>query len=462
MRVLLLNPQYVSGYIHTARWDGLTISGGHWYPVFLAYCTGFLEKNYHHCKLIDAEAEDMTDTNLLSMARKFKPNFTVIYISERGLKRNEDLAKKIKKYTGSKVIFVGPWCSMFPQKILKSSTADFLVDGEFELAVKDIVEGKINKRYVKAQRLTAEQLDQLQWVTKTYKEHLDIKKYMVSSLWYPFVDLFTGRKCYWGKCTFCLWPFTNLKGGGYTVRNIDSVLDEIEWSSKNLDIKEIFIQDDTLPGWRAKQLAEGILKRGIEINWSAYARGDLSMTPQILRLMKKSGCHCLHVGYESGSNEILKNINKGVTREGLETFTKWATDAGIDIHGDFMLGLPGDTLETMQQTIEWARGLNILTYQFAPPKAYPCTPLYSYLKNNNYLDECGGPVYKNLSYREIAMWCTIALRKCYFSLPFLRRIIFRPKEVQRLLRSAIYAAPYIILEKTRGEKEYPKQGESGD
>lgn len=277
MRVLLVNPQYLSGYIHTARWDGLTISGGHWYPIFLAYSTGILEKSGHECKLVDAEAENLSDIDVFNIAKEFSADYIVVYVSERGLIENVRLSEKIKREVKSKIIFVGPWCSMVPKKMLSFKSIDFIVDGEFEYAVKDIVEGKIKRRYIKAKRLTSDQLNNLPWVSQVYNRHLDINKYMVSSLWHPFIDMFTGRKCYWGKCTFCMWPATNLREGGYIVRDIRGVLDELEWISNNLKVKEVFIQDDALPGWRAKQLAEGIIKRNIRISWSAYARGDLSL-----------------------------------------------------------------------------------------------------------------------------------------------------------------------------------------
>jgi radical SAM superfamily enzyme YgiQ (UPF0313 family) len=371
----------------------------------------------------------------------------VIYASERALKENVELARKIKDMNKSKIIFVGPWCSIAKDEMLKDRTIDHVIEGEFEFAVKDIVEGKENRRFILAGRLTKEQVNELPWVTKVYKKHLNIRNYKISSLWYPFVDLFTGRKCYWGKCTFCLWPFTIFKGNGYVLRDIEDVLDEIEWVSKNLDVKEIFIQDDTLSGARAKQIAEGIIERGIKISWSAYARGDLSMTPEILKKMKESGCHCLHVGYESGNDEILRNINKGITVRDLEIFTEWATKAGIDIHGDFMIGLPGETEETARKTIEWAKKLNIVTYQFAPPKPYGCTPYWYWLKENNLIDENGNPNLPNMSYERMVELCKIAMRECYFNFGFLKRTIFKPREITRLMRSAFHLLPYMFSKK---------------
>jgi anaerobic magnesium-protoporphyrin IX monomethyl ester cyclase len=450
LRVTLINPQYAKGYIHSARWDSITISGSHWYPIFLAYCTGLLEKHGHECKLVDAEAENLNDENVLRISKKFKPDFSVIYISERGLKGNLRLARNIKRKTKSKIIFVGPWASTIPKQTLKSKTVDHVVDGEFEFAVKDIVEGRLRKKYIKSKRLTSKQLNELPWVTEVYAKHLKIRNYKIGSLWHPFVDLFTGRKCYWGKCTFCLWPNTIFEKGGYISRDINDVLDEIKWAVENIKprIKEIFIQDDTPTALRCKELAEGLIKRGIKIQWSTYARGDLTLTPKILRLMKKSGCHCLHVGYESGNDEILKNINKGLTVKDLETFTRWATNAGIDIHGDFMIGLPGETRETIRNTINWAKKLNIVTYQFAPPKPYKCTPYYNWLVKNNYIDDNGNPNLPNMSYKEMIKWSKRALRECYFNLGFIKRIMFKPHEINRLLRSAFNLSYYILFRRS--------------
>jgi radical SAM superfamily enzyme YgiQ (UPF0313 family) len=452
MKVLLLNPHYLQGYIHSARWDSLTVSGSHWYPIFLAYATGLLEQSGHECRLIDAEADNLTDQEVLNVANDFKPDFTVVYISQKGLIKHQYLSSEIKTHTNSRIIFVGPWCSMpqvkeFCLKDKKSKPlVDHLIDGEFEFAVKDIVEGKENKKIITAGRLTSEQLNELPWVTKVYNKHLNIENYQIGSLWHPFVDMFTGRKCYWGKCTFCLWPSTIFKTGGYIARDIDDVLDEMGWAVKNIKpkIKEIYIQDDTPPAWRCKQLAEGIIERKIDIAWSTYARGDLTLTSKILKLMKKSGCHCLHVGYESGSNKILKKINKGVTREMLEKFTNLCNDASIDVHADFMIGLPGETEKTARETIEWAKKLNVVTYQFAPPKPYPCTPYYDWLIENELIDEKGRPEYKEMSYKEMVDWCKIAMKECYFNFGFLKRVIFKPNELKRLIRSAIFVIPYIL------------------
>lgn len=404
-------------------------------------------KNNHECKLIDAEASNLTDEQIFNIAMEFKPDFIVLYISQRGFSQNIELAKRIKDKTNSKIIVAGPWCSMEPKEMLKEDTIDHLIEGEFEFEVLKIVDGKNKNRHTKSARLTQKELNELPWVTKVYAKHLDIKRYKESSLWYPFVDLFTGRKCYWGKCIFCLWPFSILEGGSYSVRDMEDVLDEMEWVTKNLSVKEIFLQDDTLSAERAKLLSEGILKRGIKIQWSTYARGDLTMTPDILKKMKESGCHCLHIGYESGNDELLKNMNKGVTVESLETFTRWVNDAKIDIHADFMIGLPGETEETARNTINWAKKLKVGTYQFAPPKPYMCTPYYAWLKNKGYLDEDDNPNLPNMSYQQMVDLCKKAMKECFFNPAFIVRTILNPRELMLVSRSVVPALKYLLLRK---------------
>jgi radical SAM superfamily enzyme YgiQ (UPF0313 family) len=173
------------------------------------------------------------------------------------------------------------------------------------------------------------------------------------------------------------------------------------------------------------------------------------MTPNILKLMKKSGCHCLHVGYESGSDKILKTINKGVTRKDLEKFTKWVNAAHIDIHADFMIGLPGETEETIRDTIDWAKKLKVLTYQFAPPRVYPCTPFYFWAKNNNYLNKDGIMHLPNMSISEIENWCKVAMKECYLNLEFLSRVVFKPSEIKRLVRPAYYTWSWMRSNKAQ-------------
>lgn len=448
-KVLLINPAFYPNYIHSARWDSVSYSNTRWYPIFLSYCTSLLEKHTHECKLIDAEADNLNDKQVLYIAKRFKPHFTLIYISERGLEANIELAKSIKANTKSKIIFAGPWCSLVPKEKLEGNIVDFVIDGEFEFATLDIVEGRHKKKgYVKTKRLTSDQLNELGWVTKIYKKHLNIENYHVSSIRHSYVDIFISRMCYWGKCSFCLWPVTILEGGGYVTRDINDALDEIEWAWKNIDIREIFIQDDTISPKVAKELSEGLIKRGLKISWACYARGDLALTQEIIDLMVKSGCRVVHIGYESGNNEILKRMCKGVTVESLREVTRRFNKAGISVHGDFMVGNEGENRKTIQQTFDFIKSLDGLDIvQIAPPKLYKNCKLYKWYANNKegaYIDERGLPNLKDLTYEEMVSECKLGLKEFYTSRKFVSRALIHPSLLKQVLASAGPAVKFIF------------------
>lgn len=456
MKVLLLNPPYLKGYIHSARWDTITISGSHWYPIYLAYCTALLEKNGHETILVDAEADGLSLEDTFNKARVYSPDITVVYISSKGLDFHIKLSEKIKESTGSKIIFVGPWCSFNPEEVLRrSDKVNFLARKEFDFTVLEVADGVPEEKIRGLTRredgeiihnedrppVSSEQLDEFPFVTDVYRRHLNIRNYRVGPQLYPFVDLFTGRGCPWGKCIFCLWPNTINKGASYRTRSIKNVIAELRFIRENLPfLKEVFIQDDALPAWRARQLSLAIIEDGIKITWSCYSRADVDY--ETLKLMKLAGCRLLQVGYESSNLQILKNVRKGITPSVIEKFTEDANRVGLKILADFVFGLPGETEETIKATIKWAKGLDVDVYQFATPKAYPETPFYEWLEEKGYLN--GGEVnYPHLSYGELGRWVRRAMRECYFNWNFLKRMIAKNSNVEEIKRLA-YHAKHVI------------------
>jgi len=225
---------------------------------------------------------------------------------------------------------------------------------------------------------------------------------------------------------------------------MENVIEEIRFVKRKMPwIKEIFIQDDTLPAWRAEELSKAILRERIKVVWSCYARADAAMTYDTLKLMKESGCRIMHVGYDSSDSIILKNIMKGTSVETMERFTKYANDLNIMIHADFIVGLPGETVETIKRTVYWAKKLNVHSYQFTVPKPYPGTPLYNLLEKNNWLKD-DQVSYPHMSYQEICRWNKWALRKTNMSFEYLLRMMTKPQEWYRIARAARYAIPYIF------------------
>ncbi len=466
MKTLLLNPPYLKGFVRISRCYWLPITGSQWYPIFLAYCAGWLEKHGHQIKLVDAIAENLSHQQTINLAKEYQPKLLILYTSTQSLKNDVAVGGRIKKATGCLVALVGPgpWCVANSEKTLAElPTVDIIVKQEFDKPVLAIANGtplaKIKGiTWRKGKKITsnpgadfisAKELDEFPPVTKIYKEHLPIKKYYQASLLHPFVDLFTARGCAWGKCTFCLWPQTIQEGGLYRPRSIDNVIKELKYIQSSLpEVKEIFFQDDMLPAKRARELSEAIIGNGLKIVWSGYAKANLPYS--ILCLMKKSGCRFLHVGFESADPQILRNIKKGITRKQMEKFIFDAKRARLQVHGDFIVGLPGETVQTIRDTISWAKAQDIEAYQFSVPEANQSTELYNWLKDKGYLTDDNKPSYPHLSIKEIDAWHFRAMRELHLRPKYLLKILWRmrnPAEFFRLIRTAFYTVPNLLFPK---------------
>ncbi|MDP3888623.1 MAG: radical SAM protein [bacterium] len=461
MRVFLLNPPYKKNYIRSARSTWPSISGSNWYPIFLSYAAGWLEKHGHNIKLVDALVSNTSVQGLLEIAKDFKPELLVLYVSTQSLTNDLAIGEKIKKLTSCQVVLVGPWCAILPKNLLlKHKFIDSVARREFDDIVLDLANGK-NKKDIKGilyrnkdkvvenqerEFLTPKQLDEFPYVTKIYKEHLEISDYHQASLLHPYVDLFTARGCSWNRCTFCLWPNTIHKGAAYRVRSLESVVEEFKFIQKELpEIKEIFIQDDTLPASRARALSALLLKKKIKIAWSCYARADMDL--ETLKIMKKAGCRYLHVGYESIDEKILENICKGTKPSQMKEFTENTKKAGLRVHGDFIIGLPGETKETIKKTLKWAKDLKIEGYQFFIPQPQEGTPLWTLLKRKGYLDKKENISYPYLTFKELNESRFKAMREIYFTKNYIFNTIKNIESMDdflRLARTGLHVIPSII------------------
>jgi radical SAM superfamily enzyme YgiQ (UPF0313 family) len=263
-------------------------------------------------------------------------------------------------------------------------------------------------------------------VVDVYKRDLTIDHYAIGYLLHPFVSLYTGRGCR-SKCTFCLWPQT-VGGHRYRTRSVEHVVQEIALATTYFpQVKEYFFDDDTftddLP--RAAAIARGLGKLGV--TWSCNAKANVPYAT--LKVLKDNGLRLLLVGYESGSQAILNNIKKGVRVDAARQFTADAKTLGIKIHGTFILGLPGETAASIQDTIRFAQDIDVETIQVSMAAPYPGTALHRQALENGWLagsplvDESGLQAsvlsYPHLSTTDIAR----AMEEFY------RRFYFRPRKL---------------------------------
>jgi len=219
-------------------------------------------------------------------------------------------------------------------------------------------------------------------VTEVYKRDLDVTRYDVPFLLHPYVSLYTTRGCP-AQCTFCLWPQT-LSGHPWRKRSTDDVAREMAKAKEYWpNVKEFFFDDDTFNIQKARTIELCAKLKPQKLTWSGTSRVTTDF--ETLKAMKEAGCRLLIVGYESGDPQILKNIKKGATVERARQFTKDCHQLGLVIHGDFILGLPGETRETIDNTIAFAKGLDVHTIQVSVAHAYPGTELYDYVVKNGFL-----------------------------------------------------------------------------
>ena len=372
-----------------------------YYPIWLTYATGYLEKKGHQVRLVDAIASDWDIEKILDDVLKFKPDIVVLDSNFSSLKNDISIANIIKEKTGAVSVIVGPPSSQFHQEIVEMGI-DIVARFEFEETLSEIasaIENKDDLDDIKGitfrrddkivyntnrEFTTSEFLDELPFISKIYKKHLKIEDYFLSHSLYPVIQIFTGRGCP-NYCTFCSWPET-LMGRKYRIRSIKNVVDEFEYIKKELpQVKEIFIEDDsfTIDKNRIMEFCDELLERNINLTWSCQSRAELDY--KTMKKMKEAGCRLLDVGYESGSDEILKNIRKGVTVKKLRKFTSNAKKAGLKILADFVIGFPGESIETIAETNQFIKEIKPDILQVAVATPIPGTKFYKYCKDSEYL-----------------------------------------------------------------------------
>lgn len=369
-----------------------------WYPTWLAQPAAMVAGS----RLIDAPAHDQSWEDIAHEVDG--KELVILHTSTPSFNQDIRTAALIKARNPKALVgFVGAKVAVEPDKSLAASEhVDFVAREEYDFTILDIAEGKplaevdgITWRapdgaFIRNKdRAPIEDMDVLPMVSPVYKRDLTIEKYFGGYLRHPYVSFYTGRGCK-SRCTFCLWPQT-ISGHNYRYRSVPKVIEEVQYILKEIpQTKEIFFDDDTLTDnhERVEELARalgalGFGKPGFPVSWSCNAKANVPR--KTLEVLKANGLRLLLVGYESGNQKILHNIKKGLRVDVARQFTKDCHELGIVIHGTFILGLPGETLETIEETIEYAKEINPHTIQVSLAAPYPGTRLYEQAVENDWI-----------------------------------------------------------------------------
>jgi hopanoid biosynthesis associated radical SAM protein HpnJ len=446
LKTLFLNPPSFENFDGGAgsRWPATREIESYWYPVWLAYPAGMLEG----ARLLDGPSHHVSAEETINIARDYE--FLVLFTSTPGFPGDIRLVKKIREVNPKiKIAFVGPHVSVLPERSLKDCPEiDFVVRKEFDYAVCEFAQGKpleeiLGISYLKngsvvhtPDRPEIQDLDSLPHVTEIYRRDLDVTKYNVPFLLYPYVSLYTTRGCP-AQCTFCLWPQT-LSGHPWRKRSTDDVAREMAKAKEFWpDVREFFFDDDTFNIQKVRTVELCAKLKPLKLTWSCTSR--VTTDYETLKAMKEAGCRLLIVGYESGDPQILKNIKKGATVERARQFTKDCHKLGLVVHGDFILGLPGETHDTIRNTVAFAKELDVETIQVSVAHAYPGTELYDYAVKNGFMvgdnkmvDE-GGHQLAHIQYPGLPADDILEAVHRFYD-----EYYFRPKAVFRILRKAAF------------------------
>jgi len=445
MRTLLLNPPSFENFDGGAssRWPATREIASFWYPVWLAYPAALIEDS----RLLDAPPHAIGVQETLRIARDY--DFVAVFTSSAGFENDLRLAAAMKANRPSTTIaFVGPLVSVRPEETLQASDAiDFVVRKEFEYQLKEFAEGRsletiAGVSYRKnghvvhnPDRPPTANLSALPWVTPIYKRDLDFRRYTVPFLRYPYVAFYTARGCP-ARCTFCLWPQT-FDGHAWRTRDAADVVNEVRYVLEAFPgVQEIFFDDDTFTISKARVLDLCERFAPLKFTWSCTSRVHVDL--DTLKAMRASGCRLLIVGFESGDPRILKNIKKGATVEQARTFVKNCKKVGIAVHGDFIVGLPGETLESIERSVRFALALDCETIQVSIAHAYPGTEFYEYLQRHNYftadsMTDDQGHQLPNFEYPGLSRAELVQAVEHFYD-----RYYFRPHVVYRIVRRAIF------------------------
>ena len=486
MKILVLNPPFLKKYSRPQRSPAVTKSGTIYFPIWLAYCAGVLEKAGHSVTLTDAPARGISMDEVLRQAEHLQPELIIMDTSTPSIENDVHVADRMKGVLpDSFITFVGTHVSACTEETLQKSEsidavarreyeetvcelASFLEENHSESQEKNSLERIAGLSFVSdgkvihnPDRPFMEDLDDLPWVSRTYKKHLQIRDYFNPNALYPMVTLITSRGCPF-RCSFCVYPQT-FTGRAYRFRSIGDIVGEMEFVVREFpEARSVFFEDDTLTAHKKRcvELADAIIERGIKIPWTANSRIDLDL--ETMRKIRTAGCRQLCVGFESGDQDILNSMRKGIKLERMFRFMSDARKAGIFIHGCFMVGFPGETEKSIRKTIDLAVKLNPDTVQFYPVMVYPGTEAFEEYKEKGWLTAStynewltpGGLhncVVRNehLTSSDLVRLCDTARRKFYlrprYFLYKLYQMMEKPSEIVRTAKAAKTFFKYLIV-----------------
>lgn len=444
-RILLVNPPYSKVTYEDVDRKAGTLQN----PVLsLAMVAAPLIEDGHDVRIADLDLEADPYPSLVQTLKEFRPDYVGVTGTTPMAAEMGRIAAMAKEHCPNAVTVAGGvHVTTFPKEMLESSPFDLVVIGEGDFTLRDVLRSArpddvpgIGFRRGGEVVLTPPRplLDDLDELPMPAWQLYDITRYKTSKLVEresPTGLLETSRGCVF-TCTYCN---KNIFGRKFRTKSPERVVDEIERMLK-LGFREIHIEDDGFSTnlKKAKAVCDEITRRGLKFPWTLINGIRVNRTDEeLVRKLKAAGCYQVAFGIESGNQKILDRCQKGITLDQVRKAIAMTKKAGIETFGFFMLGLPDETEETMQDTIDFAVELDLHIAKFAITIPLPGTPLFEEYDRegliltkdwSKYLfHETANAVYRhpNLSSETIVRYYKKAYRQFYFRPQYIARRVWR-------------------------------------
>jgi len=446
MKILLVNPSQSGVYGKMNPPD--------YPPMGLAYIGAVLEKAGHGVRIIDISADKISNNYFAGILGDY--DLVGLTATTPTFRSAELLCRLVKENSSAITILGGIHATIAPEECAKSGFIDYVVRGEGEETIAELVTALEKNKEVKKikglsfknkgkvihtpNRELIKNLDEIPFPARHLFNH---QKYTYpDSLLNPVMPIMTSRGCPHG-CTYCCTKLIFSRRVRF--RSAKNVVDEIECLIKRYGVKEIHFWDDnfTLNKQRVFEIRDELKKRKIKLNF-AFPNGLRvdQVDEEILRCLKEMGVYSMAFGVESGNQIILDNVKKGTNIAQIEKAYSLAKKLGFETWGFFMLGLPGETEETIKKTISFAKKINPDVAKFHILKPFPGTEVFNELKekglitNFNYSDYGihTHPVHRlpNLSEDDLLNWSKKAYRQFYLRPSKMLNQLLRLKSFERI------------------------------
>lgn len=429
-------------------------------PINLAWAAAMAEEAGHRVLIVDAKAERLSLDAAVSRLRGFGPDVVGFYFSTYMFHETLAWARGIRAALRVPVLAGGVNVDLYPAETMAHREIDLALAGQAHESLPRLLAaveagrepaGVPGACYRVGGEVVLVPPDRRKRAFAKYPmpaRHLlpNHRYYSITSQLRNFTIMMTAMGCH-QHCTFC--PIARIP---YQLRPVEAVLDEMEDCVRRFGVREIDIFDADFPAprKRTEAICRGILDRGLRVEWSCRACVD-SLDRDLLRTMADAGCRKVYIGIETPSRERLRTMGKRLDTSRTREVVRDAKDAGIRPLGFFMLGVPGETRDSVRETIRYSLSLGLDYAQFMRTIAKPGTDLHDAVVRETGSDPWREWVlgrrgeerlptpWTELDDREVEFWARMAYLAFYYRPGYIARAVsrFRSRdEVVRSIRSA--------------------------